>query len=137
MLGVIVATTLIALILNLILKKVHLPTIIGYILTGTIIAYTFSLHSAVDNHTLKEVAEFGVVFNVYYWFGVLVKSFKKKWKKEVFFYWNFTNSYNNLFVYLISRFIVRFDNQTSLIIGTVLSLSSTAIVLKHSMKQKR
>jgi CPA2 family monovalent cation:H+ antiporter-2 len=31
MLGVIVATTLIALILNLILKKVHLPTIIGYI----------------------------------------------------------------------------------------------------------
>ena len=44
MLGIIVATTLIALILNLILKKVHLPTIIGYILTGTIIAYTFDFY---------------------------------------------------------------------------------------------
>ena len=42
MLGIIVATTLIALVLNLILKNVHLPTIIGYILTGTIIAYTFT-----------------------------------------------------------------------------------------------
>ena len=35
MLGIIVATTLITLVLNLILKKVQLPTIIGYILTGT------------------------------------------------------------------------------------------------------
>jgi CPA2 family monovalent cation:H+ antiporter-2 len=35
MLGIIVAATSIALILNLILRKVHLPTIIGYILTGT------------------------------------------------------------------------------------------------------
>ena len=50
MLGIIVSTTLIALILNLILKKVHLPTIIGYIVTGTIIAYTFNLHEAVNNH---------------------------------------------------------------------------------------
>ena len=50
MLGIIVATTLITLVLNLILKKVQLPTIIGYILTGTIIAYTFNLHSAADNH---------------------------------------------------------------------------------------
>ncbi len=62
MLGIIVATTLIALFLNLILKKVHLPTIIGYILTGTTIAYIFNLHSIVDNHELKEIAEFGVVF---------------------------------------------------------------------------
>ena len=62
MLGIIVSTTLIALILNLILKKVHLPTIIGYIVTGTIIAYTFNLHNAVNNHELREIAEFGVVF---------------------------------------------------------------------------
>ena len=53
MLGIIVAATSIALFLNLILKKVHLPTIIGYILTGTIIAYVFNLHEAVNNHELK------------------------------------------------------------------------------------
>ena len=62
MLGIIVATTLITLVLNLILKKVHLPTIIGYIVTGTIIAYVFDLHGAVNNHDLREIAEFGVVF---------------------------------------------------------------------------
>ncbi len=62
MLGIIVWTLLIAIIVNLLLKRFHLPTIIGYIVTGTIIAYTFGLHSAVNNHELKEIAEFGVVF---------------------------------------------------------------------------
>jgi CPA2 family monovalent cation:H+ antiporter-2 len=62
MLTVIVAALFIALVLNIILKKVHLPTIIGYIFTGTIVAYSFDLHHAVNNHTLQEIAEFGVVF---------------------------------------------------------------------------
>ena len=62
MLGIIVATIFIAIIVNLLLKRFHLPTIIGYIVTGTIIAYLFGLHDAVNNHDLKEIAEFGVVF---------------------------------------------------------------------------
>ena len=62
MLTIIVATLFISLVLNVILKKIHLPTIIGYIVTGTIIAYAFGLHEAVHNHTLKEIAEFGIVF---------------------------------------------------------------------------
>lgn len=62
MLGIIVSTIFIAIVVNLILKKIHLPTIIGYIFTGTIIAYVFNLHEAANNHDLKEIAEFGVVF---------------------------------------------------------------------------
>ena len=59
MLTIIVTTLFITLVLNIILKKVQLPTIIGYILTGTIITYLFGLHEAVHNHDLKEIAEFG------------------------------------------------------------------------------
>ena len=130
MLGIIVATTLIALVLNLILKKVHLPTIIGYILTGTIIAYTFNLHSAVDNHSLKEIAEFGVVFLMFTIGLEFSLNHLKKMKKEVFFTGTLQIVITTICVYLIARFVVGFDNQTSLIIGTALSLSSTAIVLK-------
>ena len=130
MLGIIVATTLITLILNLILKKVHLPTIIGYILTGTIIAYTFNLHKAVDNHALKEIAEFGVVFLMFTIGLEFSLNHLKKMKREVFFTGTLQIVITTIFVYLISRFIVGFDIQTSLIIGTALSLSSTAIVLK-------
>ena len=85
MLGIIVAATSIALILNLILKKIHLPTIIGYILTGTIIAYGFDLHTAVDNHELREIAEFGVVFLMFTIGLEFSLNHLKKMKREVFF----------------------------------------------------
>lgn len=54
MLGIIVWTIFIAVVVNLILKRFNLPTIIGYIVTGTIIAYLFDLHAAVNNHDLKK-----------------------------------------------------------------------------------
>jgi CPA2 family monovalent cation:H+ antiporter-2 len=130
MLGIIVATTLITLVLNLVLKKVHLPTIIGYILTGTIIAYAFNLHDAVDNHELKEIAEFGVVFLMFTIGLEFSLNHLKKMKREVFFTGTLQIVITTIFVYLIARFVVGFDTQTSLIIGTALSLSSTAIVLK-------
>ena len=130
MLGIIVATTLITLFLNLILKKIHLPTIIGYILTGTIIAYAFSLHSAVNNHELKEIAEFGVVFLMFTIGLEFSINHLKKMKREVFVTGTLQIVITTIFVFLISRFVVGFGTQTSLIIGTVLSLSSTAIVLK-------
>ena len=62
MLTIIVTTLFLALVINIFLKQIHLPTIIGYIFTGTVIAYFFDLHDAVNNHSLKEIAEFGVVF---------------------------------------------------------------------------
>ena len=130
MLGIIVSTTLIALILNLILKKIHLPTIIGYIVTGTIIAYTFNLHVAVNNHELKEIAEFGVVFLMFTIGLEFSLSHLKKMKREVFLTGTFQIIITAIFVFLISKFVVGLGTQTSLIIGFALALSSTAIVLK-------
>ena len=118
------------LILNLILKKIHLPTIIGYILTGTIIAYGFDLHTAVDNHELREIAEFGVVFLMFTIGLEFSLNHLKKMKREVFFTGSLQIIITALFVFIISKFIIGFETQTSLIIGMALSLSSTAIVLK-------
>ena len=130
MLGIIVAATSIALVLNLILRKVHLPTIIGYILTGTIIAYMFNLHSAVNNHELREIAEFGVVFLMFTIGLEFSLNHLKKMKREVFFTGTLQIVITATFVFIVSKFILGFETQTSLIIGMALSLSSTAIVLK-------
>lgn len=130
MLGIIVWTLLIAIIVNIILKKVHLPTIIGYIVTGTIIAYVFDLHNAVNNHDLKEIAEFGVVFLMFTIGLEFSIDHLKKMKKEVFFTGSLQILVTTCFVVLICMFVLKFDFKTSLVIGAALSLSSTAIVLK-------
>lgn len=130
MLGIIVSTITIALIVNLILKRFHLPTIIGYIFTGTIIAYAFNLHDAVHNHELKEIAEFGVVFLMFTIGLEFSIEHLKKMKREVFFTGSLQIGVTTVFVFLISYFILKLDMTTSLILGMALSLSSTAIVLK-------
>lgn len=130
MLGIIVSTLLIAIVVNIFLKKFHLPTIIGYIVTGTIIAYAFGLHDAVNNHTLKEIAEFGVVFLMFTIGLEFSIEHLKRMKKEVFFTGSLQIAVTTIFVFMICQTILGFDFKTSLIIGAALSLSSTAIVLK-------
>ncbi|RXK13149.1 sodium:proton exchanger [Halarcobacter mediterraneus] len=130
MLGIIVWTLLIAIVVNLLLKKFHLPTIIGYILTGTIIAYVFDLHNAVNNHDLKEIAEFGVVFLMFTIGLEFSLEHLKRMRKEVFFTGSLQIIVTTIFVITICMLVFNFDFRTSLIIGAALSLSSTAIVLK-------
>ena len=62
MLSIIVTTLFITLVLNVLLKKIKMPPIIGYIFTGTMITYIFNLNDAVNNKDLKEIAEFGIAF---------------------------------------------------------------------------
>ncbi len=52
----------ISIVVNLILKRLGVSPIIGYIMTGTMVAYGFDLRHLVDSHTLEAIAEFGVVF---------------------------------------------------------------------------
>lgn len=55
MLEVIVFTLFVSTLLNLLLKYFHVPTIIGYIATGVIIAYGFGLHDAVHKYSLSSI----------------------------------------------------------------------------------
>ena len=130
MLTIIVATLFISLVLNVILKKIHLPTIIGYIVTGTIIAYGFGLHDAVHNHELKEIAEFGVVFLMFTIGLEFSIEHLKKMKYEVFVAGSLQIIITSLIVYLMAFYIFNIDQQTSFIISLAIALSSTAIVLK-------
>jgi len=130
MLTIIVATLFISLVINIFLKKIHLPTIIGYIVTGTIIAYAFGLHEAVHNHTLTEVAEFGIVFLMFTIGLEFSIEHLKKMKYEVFTAGTLQIIITSLIVYLMAYYIFDIEQKTSFVISLVIALSSTAIVLK-------
>jgi CPA2 family monovalent cation:H+ antiporter-2 len=88
------------------------------------------LHEAVNNYTLKEIAEFGVVFLMFTIGLEFSIEHLKRMRKEVFFTGSLQIFVTTAFVVIICQYVLGFDFQTSLIIGAALSLSSTAIVLK-------
>jgi len=130
MLEIIIFTLLISTVLNIVLKKFRIPTIISYITTGTIIAYSFNLHDAVHNHDLKQIAEFGVVFLM---FTIGLEFSMKhliKMKKEVFIYGASQVIITAIIFTLMGHYVFDINIKASIIIGLALALSSTAIVLK-------
>ena len=130
MLGIIVATFFVAIGINVVLKRFHLPTIIGYILTGTIIAYGFNLHEVANDHTLHEIAEFGVVFLMFTIGLEFSISHLKKMRYEVFVAGSLQILLTALVVYAICHFVLDFNANMSIVLGLAVALSSTAIILK-------
>jgi CPA2 family monovalent cation:H+ antiporter-2 len=130
MLEIIIFTILCATLLNLILRRLNIPTIIGYIATGTIIAYSFNLHDAVHNHELKEIAEFGVVFLMFTIGLEFSIAHLIRMKKEVFVYGASQVIITAVIFTMIGHHIFGVEIKSAIIIGLALSLSSTAIVLK-------
>lgn len=130
MLGIIVATLFISLVANIVLKKFGLPTIIGYILTGTIISYIFGLHKAVDNHQLKEIAEFGIVFLMFTIGLEFSIKHLKSMKYEVFVVGSLQILLTTFILFFVSFYLFHLDKSASLIVSMALAMSSTAIILK-------
>ncbi len=130
MLEIIILTIFIATILNLLLKKFAIPTIIGYIATGTIIAYGFDLHTAVHSHELKEIAEFGVVFLMFTIGLEFSIEHLKRMKKEVFLYGFLQVIITAVVFAFIANYFFAIEVKSAIIIGMALALSSTAIILK-------
>ena len=130
MLEIIVVGIGIATILNLFLKKFNIPTIIGFIVTGTIIAYGFGLHDAKHSHELKLIAEFGVVFLMF----TIGLEFSVKhlirMKKEVFLYGGLQVVLTAIVITLIAMYGFDLTKKAAVIVGVALALSSTAIILK-------
>ncbi|MFK7780200.1 MAG: cation:proton antiporter, partial [Candidatus Gracilibacteria bacterium] len=129
-LEIIVTAIFIATIFNIILHKFKLPTIIGYILTGTIISYLFGLDNMAANYDLKTIAEFGIVF-LMFTIG-LEFSFKHliKMKKNVFLFGSMQFFITTIVFYYLSTLLFGLEVKESIIIALGLTLSSTAIVLK-------
>ena len=82
---VLISTVAIATLLNVLLKRFNIPTVIGYIFTGVIIAPIFNIHVH-GNEQLEHIAEFGIVF-LMFTIGLEFSVYHlKNMKKEVFGY---------------------------------------------------
>jgi len=119
----------IASIFNIILKRFDLPTAIGYIFTGLLVAQLFGI-TAETSKVLEHVAEIGIVF-LMFTIG-LEFSFDelKVMKREVFFYGLIQVASNAVLFALVGHLLFDLPTKSAIIVGSALALSSTAIVLK-------
>lgn len=108
--------------------------IIGYIVTGVIIAYFFNFDSL---ETLSEIAEFGIVF-LMFMIG-LEFSFDRlrAMKEEVLFFGAIQVVATSVIFFILAHFVLGLSSVISLVIGMSFSLSSTAIVLKYFNENKQ
>ena len=130
MLEIIVLTIFIATIINLILIRFHIPTIIGYISTGIVISYFLQLSQAHNSEELHIIAEFGIVFLMFTIGLEFSIRHLAQMKKEVFLYGGLQVGVTMVIFYLLSRYAFALDHTSAIIVAAALSLSSTAIVLK-------
>ncbi len=127
----------ISVVINLILKKLGISQIIGYIITGTLITYGFDLHHVKDSHLLELIGEFGIVF-LMFTIGLEISLAKMKLMKiEVFANGTMQVGISAFVFYLISKYIFHVDTSASIIISLALSLSSTAVVLSYLKASKQ
>ena len=129
LLTILLTAIAIATLLNVLLKRINIPTIIGYIFTGSIIGMAFGIH-AHGNVELEHIAEFGIVFLMFSIGLELSISELKAMKKELSIYGLLQVMLTGGVLSLAAQFLFDIEPKASIIIGLGLSLSSTAIVLK-------
>ncbi|RUM67596.1 MAG: potassium transporter [Sulfurovum sp.] len=124
-----IVTIAIATVVNVFLKKFDIPTVIGYIFTGLIIAQIFDFGEE-SREALTHLAEFGIVFLMFTIGLEFSISHMKAMKKEVFVYGGLQVVLSSLFFTFLAHEFFGIEIKTAIVIGMALSLSSTAIVLK-------
>ena len=123
---ILIVILFIALLFNIPFAKLKIPPIIGYIFTGIIISNIFHL----NHHTIEIVAEMGIVF-LMFMIGLEFSPEKlKSMKKEVFVFGFAEMAIVSGVFGLFFWIVFKIDLRISLIIGSAIALSSTAIVLK-------
>lgn len=126
----------ISIVVNILLKKVGISQIIGYILTGTIIVYAFDLRDASHSHELEMVGEFGIVF-LMFTIGLEISLAKmNSLRKEIFGNGTLQVGITSAVFYLIVHYLFGLDTISSLMIALAFSLSSTAVVLSYLKSSK-
>jgi len=121
-------TGILSVSINIVLKRFDVPPIIGYIFSGAIIATALGLGGG--SHTLEHIAEFGIVF-LMFTIGLEIKLENLiQMKKQVFTYGGLQVGLVMVIFTALAYYLFDFDVKSSLVIGSALSLSSTAIVLK-------
>ena len=126
----------ISIVVNILLKKLGISQIIGYIITGTIIVYAFDLREASHSHELEMVGEFGIVF-LMFTIGLEISLAKMgSMKKEIFGNGLMQVGLSTLIIYMIAYHIFSLDTTSAIIVALAFSLSSTAVVLSYLKSSK-
>ena len=132
----IIAALGISIVINILLKKIGISQIIGYILTGTIVAYLFDLREAGHSHELELVGEFGIVF-LMFTIGLEISLRRMgTMKKEIFGNGVMQVGFTSIVVYTIAHYLFGLDESSALIVSLAFSLSSTAVVLSYLKASK-
>lgn len=132
----IVATLAISIVINIVLKKIGISQIIGYIAAGIIASYLFGLKGYANSHTLKLAGEFGIVF-LMFTVGLEISLAKMRTMKKVIFVNGISQvSITTLIGYLVSRYVFSIGTIPSVVIALAFSLSSTAVVLNYLKASK-
>jgi CPA2 family monovalent cation:H+ antiporter-2 len=129
LLTIIVAILFLSLVLNLLLKKINISPIVGYIFTGMIVALFLDIIN-IDQNNIAHIAEFGIVFLMFTIGLEFSVNHLKQMKKEVFVYGTLQVGITTILFTYIAHLGFSLDMKTSIVIGSALALSSTAIVLK-------
>jgi len=130
LLTVILTTVTIATLLNVLLKRYEIPTVIGYIISGAIISQLFGLHHAHHNEALRQLAEFGIVFLMFTIGLEFSVRHLRQMRREVFLFGGLQMLITGNLFGAVAHEVLGLELKASIIIGFSLALSSTAIVLK-------
>lgn len=126
---VIVTTAFISVVLNVYLKKIDIPPIIGYIFAGAIVSEIF--HFRLQGETVVgDIAEFGIVFLMFTIGLEFSISHLKAMRREVFVFGLLQVVFTTAIFALLAVYAFGIETKPALIIASAISLSSTAIVLK-------
>lgn len=125
----------IASIINILLNKLSISHIIGYIITGTIISNLFHFNGS-NLKSLELIGEFGIVF-LMFTIGLEMSFSKLKNMKEIIFVNGIAQVLlSAMTIFLIAFYAFNIDLNSSIVIALAFSLSSTAIVLSYLKKSK-
>ena len=128
-LPVLIVTIAVATFLNILLKRIDVPTVIGYVFTGFVVSSFY--HFAEDSkEMLMHIAEFGIVFLMFTIGLEFSLTHLKRMKKEVFLFGGLQVVLSGVLFSLLARLLFSQDTTAAIVIGSALALSSTAIVLK-------
>ncbi|WP_456402294.1 cation:proton antiporter [Hydrogenimonas sp.] len=127
-LTIILTAIFLSVAINSVLKRIGIPTIIGYIATGVAISAIFGLHKA-NVGELNEIAEFGIVF-LMFTIG-LEFSFRQlvAMRREVLLFGSL-QLLMSAALFTAAAYWYGMTTEGAIITGFALALSSTAIVLK-------
>jgi len=122
-------------VLNIFLKRLGISQIIGYILTGTALAYAFDVRHA-NSEVLELVGEFGIVF-LMFTIGLEIPLARLNTMKQIVFVNGALQvGLSALLFFIVSHWIFEINYQSSVIIALSLALSSTAVVLSYLKSSK-